>query len=116
MPSIMSMLVFQNSRRQLLANLTQMFDEAMEHLKEEPEPSKQNEAGEGDQEDNKARERRIDNLKRAARAADDECKKLEYWSDIRNLTQNGKVPDATDPEKGWDPKRWEGLDGSGADW
>jgi hypothetical protein len=64
--------------------------------------------------EDEAEERRINNLLKAVDAADSECKKLEYWSDIRKLAENGDAGNATDPEKGWDPKKWEGLDCSGA--
>lgn len=58
-------------------------------------------------------ERRINNLLKAVEAADEQCKKLEYWSDIRKLAEDGSAGNATDPESGWDDK-WQGLDGSGA--
>ncbi|KAF2175696.1 hypothetical protein K469DRAFT_609898 [Zopfia rhizophila CBS 207.26] len=102
-PSIMSMLIFQNSRRQLLANLMRTFDAAKEHREEHKER--------GEPED-EAEERRINNLLKAVEVADAECKKLEYWSDVRELTESGKAGDATDPRSGWD-HQWKGLDGSG---
>jgi len=98
------MLIFQNSRRQLLATLMDRFETARgdraAHRKE-------------DHTEDGAEKRRIDNLLKAIEAADSECKKLEYWSDIRNLTNEGKAGNATDPSMGWDGK-WQGLDGSGA--
>ncbi|OAL53083.1 hypothetical protein IQ07DRAFT_351318 [Pyrenochaeta sp. DS3sAY3a] len=103
-PTIMSMLVFQNSRRQLLSTLMDRFDAARAHREEHKETGK----SEGE-----AEERKINNLLKAVEAADGQCKKLEYWSDIKNLAEEGKAGDATDPSKGWDEK-WQGLDGSGA--
>ncbi|KAF2875664.1 hypothetical protein BDV95DRAFT_484763 [Massariosphaeria phaeospora] len=105
MPPIMSMLVFQNSRRQLLSTLMNTIDAAREHRKSHET--------EGNPE-NAAEERRINNLLKALEAADEECKKLEYWSDIRTLTESGVAGNATDPRSGWGPE-WEGLDNSGAD-
>lgn len=98
------MLIFQNSRRQLLSTLMDRFDTAKEH-REEHEKNGQPEG--------EAEERRINNLLKAVEAADNECKKLEYWSDIKNLAEEGKAGNATDPKTGWDEK-WQGLDVSGA--
>ncbi|KAI8941136.1 hypothetical protein NX059_002373 [Plenodomus lindquistii] len=103
-PTIMSMLIFQNSRRQLLSTLMDRFESARDHR----ESHKKENKPEGD-----AEQRRIDNLLKAVEAADNECKKLEYWSDIRNLTEEGKAGHATDPSMGWDDQ-WQGLDVSGA--
>ncbi|ORY10811.1 hypothetical protein BCR34DRAFT_539059 [Clohesyomyces aquaticus] len=102
-PAIMAQLVFQNSRRQLLANLMRVFDSAKDHREEHKE------RGEAEDE---TEERRINNLLKAVEAAEAECKKLEYWSDIRRLAENGQAGGATDPTSGWDHK-WEGLDASG---
>ncbi|KAI4920196.1 hypothetical protein J4E90_002336 [Alternaria incomplexa] len=104
-PSIMSMLIFQNSRRQLLSTLMDRFEAAKDHR----EQHKKDHKPEGD-----AEERRINNLLKAIEAADNECKKLEYWSDIKNLTEEGKAGNATDPSMGWDEEKWQGLDASGA--
>lgn len=103
-PAIMAMLVFQNSRRQLLSTLMTTFDEAETHRQAH------NERGAPE---NDAERRRINNLLRAVEAADAECKKLEYWSDIRRLAEEGEAGNATDPESGWG-KQWQGLDSSGA--
>jgi hypothetical protein len=97
------MLIFQNSRRQLLANLMRTFDAAKEHREEHRRK--------GEPED-EAEEKRIDNLLKAVDAADQECRKLEYWSDIRSLAVDGAGGQATDPTYGWD-HRWEGIDNSG---
>lgn len=98
------MLIFQNSRRQLLSTLMDRFEAARAHRDEHKKE---------DRPEGEAEQRRIDNLLRAIEAADSECKKLEYWSDIKNLAEEGKAGNATDLSKGWDEK-WQGLDGSGA--
>lgn len=103
-PAIMSMLVFQNSRRQLLTSLMNTFDAASAHREEHKKH--------GEAED-EAEERRINNLLSAVKAADDECKKLEYWSDIRSMTENGETVGGADDAYGWSHK-WEGVDPSGA--
>ncbi len=98
------MLVFQNSRRHLLSTLMDRFDTAKdqrEKYKMENKAESQNE------------KQRINNLLKAIEAADCECKKLEYWSDIKNLVEAGKAGTATDPSSGWN-KDWQGLDLSGA--
>lgn len=100
----MSMLVFQNSRRQLLSTLMDRFEAAKSHREEHEEKGKP---------EGEAEERRINNLMKAIEAADEECKKLEYWSDIRKLAQEGNAGNATDIGHGWDEK-WQGLDESGA--
>jgi hypothetical protein len=103
MPAIMSMLIFQNSRRQLLSKLMDTFDAAKEHRQKHKEESKP---------EGEAEERRINHLMKSVEAADAECKKLEYWSDIRHLAETGAAGNATDPDSGWDGA-WEGLDRSG---
>lgn len=80
------------------------FDAAKDHREEHKEQGK----AEGEVE-----ERRINNLLKALEAADAECKKLEYWSDIRKLAESGEAGNATDPGSGWGPD-WQGLDSSGA--
>lgn len=103
MSAIMSMLIFQNSRRQLLSKLMDTFDAAKQHREEHKEEGK----AEGE-----AESRRIDNLLKCIEAADAECKKLEYWSDIRKLAEDGDAGKAMDEASGWDDK-WAGLDKSG---
>ncbi|KAF2201818.1 hypothetical protein GQ43DRAFT_19939 [Delitschia confertaspora ATCC 74209] len=102
-PTIMKMLIFQDSRRQLLTTLMRTFDAAQEHRDEHKRR--------GEPED-EVEERRINNLLKAVEAADAACKRLEYWSDIRKLAVDGTADEATDTSHGWD-HRWEGLDNSG---
>ncbi|KIX92270.1 uncharacterized protein Z520_12016 [Fonsecaea multimorphosa CBS 102226] len=75
-PDIMSFLVFQNSRRQLLSYLKKTANEAREHRRTHEEEDKP----EGD-----AESRRIDNLLAAVEAADAEIGALEYWSDRKHV-------------------------------
>jgi hypothetical protein len=99
----MSMLVFQNSRRQLLSTLMSTFDAAQSHRDEHKSQDKP---------EGEAESRRITSLLKAVEAADEECKKLEYWSDIRELAVEGKAGNATAEASGWDEK-WQGVDDSG---
>ncbi|OAP58798.1 hypothetical protein AYL99_06095 [Fonsecaea erecta] len=77
-PDIMSFLVFQNSRRQLLSYLKKTANEAREHRRAHEEENKP----EGD-----AESRRINNLLAAIEAADAEIGALEYWSDRKHILE-----------------------------
>lgn len=103
MPVIMAQCIFQNSRRQLLSMLMEKCDAASRHR----DSHKKRGEAEGPQE-----KRRIDNLMRAIKAADDQVKKLEYWSDQRRLVTEGKAGTAPDGDEGWSHD-WQGLDNSG---
>ncbi|KAL1393084.1 hypothetical protein HDK64DRAFT_259319 [Phyllosticta capitalensis] len=75
-PTIMSLFVFQSSRRQLLSLLLQTCDAASAHRRahaEDNEPEGPEEA------------RKIDNLLRAVKAADEACRRLEFWSDLQGV-------------------------------
>jgi hypothetical protein len=104
MHEIMSQFIFQASRRLLLAHLSSLFDEASkvrdEHVKD------------GKDED-PAEKRRIDNLEAAIKAADEEVKRLEYWSDIKGMAEKGETKGAVDQAQGWDEGKWAGIDNSG---
>ncbi len=86
MPDIMSSLMFQNSRRQLLAYLIHACNAAPEHrgehLGKEPEHDVQG--------------RRVESLKKAVRAADEQVKSLEYWSDVKTMTGSEEGREAGD--------------------
>jgi hypothetical protein len=73
---IMSFLVFQNSRTQLLSLLKQTANEAREHR----ESHKKEDKPEGDDE-----KRRIDNLLATIDAANAEIGGLQYWSDRKHV-------------------------------
>lgn len=90
MPEIMSQLVFQNTRRQILQYLKDRAEEAQQHRDKhdaEDRPEGPNE------------KRRIDNLLKAAEAADKEISGLEYWSDRKHVLQT-----ADEADDGQDPK------------
>jgi len=53
---------------------------------------------------------RIDALLDALNAADAECKRLEYWSDIRDVIRHGEAFGEDAQERGWG-KRWTGVAG-----
>jgi len=73
---IMSFLVFQNSRRQLLSFLKESAVEARQHRqKHEDEQNPENDA----------ESRRIDNILAAVDAANAEISGLEYWSDRKDI-------------------------------
>lgn len=78
MSEIMSALVFQNSRRQILEFLKDSAEKAQKHRDEhdaEDRPEGENE------------KRRIDNLLKAADAAVQQIHGLEYWSDRKHVLQ-----------------------------
>lgn len=77
-PDIMSSLVFQNSRTQLLAYLKDTANAAQAHRNEHDAEEKP----EGDDE-----RRRVDNLLAAIEAADQQIRGLEYWSDRKHVLQ-----------------------------
>jgi hypothetical protein len=103
MPTIMSYFFYEHSCRRLLAILTDKVTGAMKHRDEH------NRRGEA--EDDKEK-RYIEALLKAADSVDEQCKKLEFWSDVRDLTRDGKMIKATDDDGVW-KHEWVGLDQSG---
>jgi hypothetical protein len=103
MHEIMSQFVFQTSRRSLLAHLVALLDEEIERLKKDTEDNTKNATD----------KKRLDNLEAAVKAADEEVKRLEYWSDIKNMADQGEIKGAVDDSQGWDRKTWTALDDSG---
>ncbi|KAI8624471.1 hypothetical protein F5Y19DRAFT_467810 [Xylariaceae sp. FL1651] len=97
MHEIMSVFVFQASRRLLLARLTQLHDDVIK----EAHNSKSGAT------------RKAEHLVEAIKHADEEVQRLEYWSDIKEMAENGEAARAIDYQKGWDTG-WQGLDKSGA--
>jgi hypothetical protein len=75
-PYIMSFLVFQNSRTQLLSYLKKTANEARRHRQGHEDEEKP---------ESDAESRRIDNLLAAVDAADAEIGGLEYWSDRKHV-------------------------------
>jgi len=53
---------------------------------------------------------RIDALLDAVKAADAECKRLEYWSDIRDVIRHGETFGENAQERGWG-RQWTGVAG-----
>jgi len=104
MHEIMSQFIFQASRRSLLAHLSTLFDEETQRRKE----------GTGDDKGNTTERRRIENLEAAIKAADEEVKRLEFWSDIKDMAEQGETKGAVDKSQGWDQQKWIGLDDSGS--
>lgn len=73
------MFLFQNSRRQLLALLLKSADDASRHRDEHIERGKP---------EDEAEKKKIDNLLKAAKAADEQIRGLEFWSDVRHVEEN----------------------------
>jgi hypothetical protein len=103
MHEIMGMFIFQASRRSLLTHLLKIFNEE----------SAAHEKGEvvHDSDQKPGRHRRRDDLEAAVKAADEEVKKLEFWSDVKDMAEKGHTVGAVDKSKGWN-ETWAGLDGS----
>ncbi|KAL2023131.1 hypothetical protein VTK56DRAFT_3737 [Thermocarpiscus australiensis] len=101
MHEIMSLFVFQASRRVLLTRLTDAYDEAVAQHKKGK-----------DKVTSTAQERRVKHLAAAVRHADEEVRRLEYWSDVKGMAEEGESRWAVDHKQGWDPS-WRGVDRSG---
>ncbi|KAI1649179.1 uncharacterized protein F4817DRAFT_332060 [Daldinia loculata] len=97
MHKIMSLFVFQTSRKLLLARLIQLHDDQVDT---------------GQKGKSLATQRKAENLAAAIKHADEEVRRLEYWSDIKAMAKSGKSRGAVDCGKGWD-RDWAGLDKSG---
>jgi len=111
MPQLMQFMIFQASRRQLLAYLVKSLDisetEVSERDRLSPQSSssqqpllpEQAQAGTDDgvndekvkkAEELEAKKRKTNSLRIAVEAADREVKKLEYWSDVKGVAQQGE--------------------------
>lgn len=117
----MSLFVFQSSRRQLLATITAAIDEREDAMEQdnEKETAPSSSDGAGDDHSPVRRRTRSENLRSAASAADEQVRRLEFWSDIKDVVRDGEAPLATgghgDKGKGkWAREEWEGVDQSGA--
>ncbi|ROT41746.1 hypothetical protein SODALDRAFT_322818 [Sodiomyces alkalinus F11] len=97
MHHIMGVFVFQASRRLLLGRLTQVHDE-MGKLEEQDETGGL-----------RVKRERLD---AAIKHADEEVKRLSYWSDIKGMAEGGESQGAVEMREGWG-RDWEGLDQSG---
>ncbi|KAK4190727.1 hypothetical protein QBC35DRAFT_427985 [Podospora australis] len=101
MHDVMTVFVFQASRKILLTRLTEVHDRAT--------ATAQKKQG---KETSVELQRRAENLAAAVRHADEEVRKLEYWSDVKQMAEEGDSLGAVDKKKGWDPT-WQGVDQSG---
>ena len=97
MHEIMSLFVFQASRRILLVKLTEVHDKV---------------SAAQDAESSTQQKRKLDNLSAAIKHADEEVRRLEYWSDIKGMAEKGHSEGAVDEHRGWD-ETWQGVDKSG---
>jgi len=95
MHEIMSFFVFQASRRVLLTRLTKVYDETLSRSKEGNDPALQEQAR---------------HLEAAVKHADEEVRRLEYWSDVKAVAEGGHSTGAADDSRGWD--QWQGVDNS----
>ncbi|RCI09268.1 hypothetical protein L249_1515 [Ophiocordyceps polyrhachis-furcata BCC 54312] len=87
MHDIMSLFIFQASRRQLLAHLMRKHDEAAAELTKHPsEPS--------------LRKRKLA-LDAAVRHAQEEVRRLAFWSDVRQMARDGDARLSLESEQAW---------------
>lgn len=101
MHELMTLFIFQASRRLLLSRLMAIYDETLKALKDKDE----------DEEDPELNERKKA-LKAALKHADEEVRKLAYWSDVKQMAEGGESRGAVDDSKGW-RNGWQGVDKSG---
>lgn len=103
MHDIMGMFIFQTSRKLLLSYLLNALHEATEQQKADIESKK---------EPDTTKLRRLENLEAAVKHADEEVKRLEFWSDVKEMAERGVTKGAVDEDQGWD-ETWAGIDRSG---
>ncbi|XXH03659.1 hypothetical protein Hte_010064 [Hypoxylon texense] len=97
MHEIMGLFVFQASRKLLLTRLIKLHDDEADTSQKGKSP---------------VTRRKAENLAEAIKHADEEVRRLEYWSDIKGMADSGASRGAVDCDSGWD-QTWEGLDKSG---
>lgn len=98
MHEIMSLFVFQASRRALLCHLMRKHDETSAELAKD---------------DTLDLRERKDALDAAARHADEEVRKLAYWSDIKHMVANGESRLSLEDDQACFYETYEGIDDSG---
>ena len=98
MHDIMAIFIFQASRRLLLCHLMVKSNEATRDLQNN---------------DSQEMRRRKDALDAALRHADEEVRKLAYWSDVKHMVASGESRISLDDDKATFYETWEGLDQSG---
>ncbi|KAH9822795.1 meiotically up-regulated 65 protein [Teratosphaeria destructans] len=89
-PEIMDLLLYQSSRRQLLAELLAHHETAHER-RESLAGHEHDESGEEKQRVHDAALRHAEDLHAAVIAAEDQVRRLEYWSDIKDMASNGET-------------------------
>jgi hypothetical protein len=91
MHEIMALFVFQASRRVLLSKLTEVYDKtAAENQKKSSQDAGLDE--------------KVKNIAAAVKHADEEVKRLEYWSDVKGMAEEGSSKSAPNGGKqAWDP-------------
>lgn len=112
MHEIMALFVFQASRRALLTHLTNAHD-AASAARQVEDKAKEADGGEDTAPKLQAIDRRMEYLTEAVKHADEEVRRLEYWSDIKAMAKQGSTQGAVDKAEGWDAKKWQGVDQSG---
>ncbi|KAM7199544.1 putative PEX23-like peroxisomal biogenesis factor 23-like [Naviculisporaceae sp. PSN 640] len=117
MHDVMAMFVFQASRRALLTRLTEVYDQTIEKQERLARKPDNHSSIDGDAEQRREIElastkKRAENLASAIKHADEEVRRLEFWSDVKGMAEKGESKGAVDQEQGWDPS-WQGVDNSG---
>ncbi|EPE04966.1 meiotically up-regulated 65 protein [Ophiostoma piceae UAMH 11346] len=123
MHEIMALFVFQASRRALLTHLITAHDAAVQARQAaiDAEEQKANskaadpapDTGNDTAHKLQALGRRMGYLTAAVKHADEEVRRLEYWSDIKAMARQGSAQGAVDQAEGWDAQKWQGVDQSG---
>ncbi|KAK4552612.1 hypothetical protein LTR86_010256 [Recurvomyces mirabilis] len=93
MEEIMALFVYQSSRRQLLAELISYHDSA--HSTQNSLSSHDHQGDDEKAEQHGEATKRAENLHRAVRAADEQVKRLEYWSDIKEMAKQEQLLDSS---------------------
>lgn len=97
MHEIMSLFIFQQSRRQLLSYLMQKHEETAKAWEEDKSLELKH---------------RKEALDAATRHAEEEVCKLAYWSDVKQMAESGELRDVVDSCEGLGDDPWIGLDKS----
>ena len=105
MEEIMGLFLYQSSRRQLLTDLLRRHDEAHQRRESLDDHTHDDEESKKDHE---TAARQAENLENAIRVADEQVKRLEYWSDIKSMASDGSTL-LQSPEGKWDASKWQGL-------
>ncbi|KAM3512568.1 hypothetical protein MY11210_003743 [Beauveria gryllotalpidicola] len=98
MHEIMALFIFQASRRLLLCHLLSKFNEATRDAENEPTPATKN---------------RKDALNAALRHADEEVRKLAYWSDVKHMVASGETRINLEDDRHQFYETFQGIDQSG---